>query len=67
MGLCRGAERNLRQLAEDEAVVGGVSGDAQQHRRSAGVQARERTFWVNLTVKVRSRRKSRDLHSGFRI
>ena len=46
----RGAERGLRQPAEDEAVAGRVPGGAERYRRSAGVQAWGWALWVSLTV-----------------
>ena len=50
--LRRRAERDLRQQEEDGTVDRGVSGSAERHRRSAGVQARGRALWVRADSKI---------------
>ena len=46
--LRRGLKRRSHQPQKDGSVDWGVSGRAERHRRSAGVQSRERTFWVKV-------------------
>lgn len=50
VGLRRGLKRCSHQPQEDGTVAERVFGDAERHRRSAGVQARERTFWVRVVA-----------------
>ena len=46
--LRRGLKRRSHQPQKDGSVDRSVSGHAERHRRSAGVQSRERTFWVRV-------------------
>lgn len=46
--LRRGLKRCSHQPQKDGTVDWGVSGRAERHRRSAGVQSRERSFWVKV-------------------
>jgi len=61
LGLRRWFKRglSLSQQEHDGTVDRDVSGSAERHRRSAGVPARERAFWVKADN--RDPAKSRDL------